>query len=332
MRNAMTPFSAGTQAVKSLLGLDPDAGAWVPLPPMQKDRTRCAAVGAGPFLYVLGGEMHRWKTTKVERIALANVERFDADSWTWDALPALPKARGNLGAVMVSGHIYAIGGFSSGCCVSAAERLSLNTRTCEVLPCMPTAREGMAVAALGERIFAVGGKVGSEYVGTMESFHLAQQVWETLAWAPAMIKGQCSAVVHDNYIYVCGGYAGDGKEKQWQAAGVKRYDPEAGMWDSLPGMAVPRRGFAMAAIDSELFTVGGYKELRVCNATETLQLGSTSSGWSPGPAFFLPIGHGAAASIRLPRWRARACQARHDPSEKVQCVWSEEVLRERKRV
>lgn len=306
-RNPMTPFSSGTKAVGTLAALDPDAGAWSILPSLPHERTRCAVIGNGSFLYVLGGEVHRFML-KLQRLPLAAVDRFDADNSAWDALTPLPHPRGNLAAVMVSGCIYAIGGFDGRQAVATTERLDLKTRSWDALPPMPTPREGMAVAALHNRIFAVGGRAAEGAlgkVGAVESLHLSEQVWETLAPAPALIVGQCSAVAYDKHIYVCGGYSGDGQEKNWQDAAFQRYNAKADTWDVLPGMAVPRRGFAMVALNDRLFTFGGYKEIRVCAVAEALELTCTQRGWASAKPMPHQMGHAAAAVIRLPRCHAR---------------------------
>merc|ERR1712037_462082 len=168
---------------------------------------------------------------------------------------------------------------------------------------MPTAREGMAALAVGRRLFVIGGCKGDDYSRAVESLHMEKLIWESLACAPAPIKGDCSAVVHGGRIFVFGGYPGDGSESDWTAEAVKRYRPETDSWEAMPGMAVPRRGFATAAIDDSLFAVGGYTDHRVCGDTESIELKPLRCGWSTTPALPYDVGYAAAATIKFPRCR-----------------------------
>merc|ERR1712014_43115 len=117
----------GTKAVSACKVLDADAGSWLSLPPLARARTRCAVVGKGSLLYVLGGETRHKQGRRQTRTPLADVDRFDADGWKWEMIASLPLARGNLAAVMDGGHVYTIGGFDGQQNVATMDRMHLKT-------------------------------------------------------------------------------------------------------------------------------------------------------------------------------------------------------------
>merc|ERR1712014_389613 len=81
----------GTKAVSACKVLDADAGSWLSLPPLARARTRCAVVGKGSLLYVLGGETRHKQGRRQTRTPLADVDRFDADGWKWEMIASLPR-------------------------------------------------------------------------------------------------------------------------------------------------------------------------------------------------------------------------------------------------
>jgi hypothetical protein len=171
-------------------------GSWVKLPSLNKPRAAGAAAVVGDRIVVVGGQADdrlvattevfdgkRWSTGKSiptprEHLATASdghfvyavggralspdknspaLERYEPASDRWQRLPDMPTARGGIGAAIVDGHLFALGGESPTGVFGEVESYSIASRKWSTAPSMRTPRHGIAVAAIGRSLYAIGG-------------------------------------------------------------------------------------------------------------------------------------------------------------------------------
>jgi N-acetylneuraminic acid mutarotase len=114
-------------------------------------REHLAAASDGHFLYAVGG-----RALSPDKNSPA-LERYDPANNSWQRLPHMPTARGGLGAAIVDGHLFAVGGESPTGVFDEVESYDLASRKWSTAPSMRTPRHGIAVAAIGRSLYALGG-------------------------------------------------------------------------------------------------------------------------------------------------------------------------------
>ena len=134
----------------------------------------------------------------------SSVKAADTQS-SWTAMEPMPTARGDFGAAVVNGKIYAIGGLNgNNLPVSAVEEFDPQTDGWTSKMPMPTPRSDFAIAVYLNKIYVIGGTVGTGFVGNNEVFDPISNSWETKASMP-MPRADLSANVVNDTIYLIGG-------------------------------------------------------------------------------------------------------------------------------
>src|SRR6185295_3635661 len=87
----------------------------------------------------------------------AALERYDPAANSWQKLPDMPTARGGLGAAIVAGHLFALGGETPTRALGAVESYDIARKDWSKAPSMRTPRHGIGVAAIGRSLYALGG-------------------------------------------------------------------------------------------------------------------------------------------------------------------------------
>ncbi|WAC92120.1 serine/threonine-protein kinase [Mycobacterium sp. Aquia_213] len=228
-----------------------DGNAWTLGAPLPTPRQLLAAASDGRLVYAVGG---------TNGADLAAVEAYDPAAKTWIALPALPKARSDLGATVADGRLVALGGVSSGQVLQSVSTFDLMTKTWSGLPDMATARHGLAVAAVQRSVYAVG---GSTAIGDQQAITSAETLklparktqpappWRSLPDAPTARLMMASAVLN-NKVWILGGLR-NGVALQT----VESYEPRTGIWEPGPALPIPLHHAAAAAYRGEVVVLGG---------------------------------------------------------------------------
>ena len=119
---------------------------------------------------------------------------------------------------------------------------------------MPAARCWFCAVANGRYIFVIGGRdankrtTNSVYRLSLETFK-----WTTLA-PMGTARAACAGVLLGAYLYIFGGYNGDGA-----LVSVERYSIVGNTWEDLPDMAAARCGHcAVSALGDVIYILGGY--------------------------------------------------------------------------
>ena len=131
---------------------------------------------------------------------------------------------------------------------------------------MPTPRAGVGVAAITGLIYAVGGSnhdLSLFSSSIVERYDPATDQWTQVANLPVE-RDFIAAVALNGKLYAFGGLINEGNQFNNFAPAsnaVFRYDPEGDQWVQRAGMSVARYCPAVAALDGQIYVVGG-RELR----------------------------------------------------------------------
>ncbi|GIW42706.1 MAG: hypothetical protein KatS3mg076_3283 [Candidatus Binatia bacterium] len=181
----------------------PGAAGWEELPPLPVPQGAQAVAVAGGRIHSIGGTAEVLSST-VHQI-------YDPTGGTWSTGAPLPRGRNHLGAAVLDGKIYVVGGrFDGGGLLNSNEldRYDPETDTWEVLAPMPTARSGIAVASVEGKLVVLGGEVDPEsprgVFGEVELYDPETGRWTSLDPMPVPRHGIGAASV-GGLVYVPGG-------------------------------------------------------------------------------------------------------------------------------
>jgi len=200
---------------------DPVQDEWKALPPMPTARGSANAVLYNDRIYVIGGAgMH--PGVKPETLyagdphrSLSTVESFDLNTHTWSTHSPMPTARNHMGAGLIDGKIYTIGGRIGSVFILTAS----NTDIVEVYDPktdswggtktrMPTPRSGGAWGVYKGKIYYAGGEYqDSRLVGTFRAFEAyepATNTWTILPYMPLPRHGVGGAFIGNKFHLVSG--------------------------------------------------------------------------------------------------------------------------------
>jgi hypothetical protein len=150
--------------------LDLTTGIWTPLPkkPSSAVRIKCAAVGIGETVYVIGGQNRLSKD-------LASMEAFNIRTKQWTELPDMLEPRSGHAAVAVGQRIIVVGGVG----MNTGEMYDIATSQWSPLPRMRVPRWGAALAAPGgNKVIITGGSRGPN------NFEISAEVEQLMLFPP----------------------------------------------------------------------------------------------------------------------------------------------------
>jgi non-specific serine/threonine protein kinase len=121
-------------------------------------REHLAAASDGTYLYAVGGRaLSADKNT-------AALERYDPRTNRWEQLPAMPTARGSLGAALVDNRLVVAGGEQPVGVYDTVEAFDVTTKTWTALPPLRVPRHGLGVAAVGTTVYALNGAARPSHI------------------------------------------------------------------------------------------------------------------------------------------------------------------------
>ena len=182
----------------------------------------------------------------------------------------MPTLRQGLGAAVVNGKIYAIGGSNkSGARLGTVEEYSpsSNTWNTNKTP-MPTPRHAPAVVkGCDDRIYVFGGTPSGSVapLDVVEAYNPtaddpsvpSNDPWESLAPMPTPRSNLAAALGPNCKIYVIGGFNHNIVDGNFDV--VEVYDPGTNTWENGPSMSTAR-GYLAATRDDcsgKLYAIGG---------------------------------------------------------------------------
>lgn len=151
--------------------------------------------------------------------------------------------------------------------------------------------QGLAMVSDGKKLYRIGGFTAKNKEGEDKNLHsqagVAAYDPATGKWTdlPALPEPRSSfdAVVADNAIYVVGGWAMTGEETDWHETAYKLDLGEQPMkWEALPEPGFQRRALSVAALDGNVYAIGGMQ--RVGGPSTRVDVFDTETQkWSRGP-------------------------------------------------
>ncbi len=214
--------------------LEPVMEVWSSGPPMTAPRSDFGTVFDGArSIYCVGG--------MVRNQDVATVDVLDICNNSWRKGPSLQAPRSFLGAAIVNGVIYAVGGAIGRKRLSWVERLDTNDSYPEwkEVAGLKIARSRPGVTQLNGRVYAVGGYNGSDYLNSIECYCPDTNQW-ALIEGMANPRNSPAVACFRGRLIVAGGY--DGKN---MLDSVESYDPEQDRWSNMTSLSAPRCDFTM---------------------------------------------------------------------------------------
>jgi len=147
-----------------------------------------------------------------------DVHEFDFVKRNWRALKTSgfpPKVRTSHSAVVLDNKMYVFGGFSGEEYLNDLHEFDFETETwTDITPLcrgnIPSPRSRFCAAVHGEQMYILGGWNKVVYFNDFYSYNFATRVWTQIENAnfPIPTISQYSLSVHENFMYIFGGYCG----------------------------------------------------------------------------------------------------------------------------
>jgi hypothetical protein len=162
----------------------------------------------------------------------------------------MQKARNSLGAAVVNGKIYAIGGNAENGKVGTNEEYDPRTDTWRYKKSMPTARADFATAVYDNKIYCIDGSIGITHehgqtlTGANEVYDPATDTWETKVPSPTPRENVQAEVVNGK-IYVTGGIP--------NGTLTEVYDPVDDTWTTKAPMPIGGSAASAFVFDNKIY-------------------------------------------------------------------------------
>ncbi|XP_054269165.1 ring canal kelch homolog isoform X2 [Macrosteles quadrilineatus] len=223
-------------------------------------------VGLPKVLLVVGGQAPK---------AIRSVECYDFSTETWSSVAEMPGRRCRAGLVVLSGRVYAVGGFNGSLRVRTVDVYDAVLDQWTVSAGMEARRSTLGVAVLNNMIYAVGGFDGSTGLNSAEVYDPRTQEWRMIA-SMSTRRSSVGVGVVNNLLYAVGGY--DGASRQCLSS-VECYNPDSDNWTSVAEMSARRSGAGVGVLDGILYAVGGHDGPLVRKSVEAFN--PETNTWTP---------------------------------------------------
>ncbi len=160
-------------------------------------------------LYLVGGWDGQAMRDELWALTVGSgAETQEADAQEWRLLDRMETARSFLGAVVVNGAIFVVGGFDGQRELARADAYSLADARWQALPPMAEPRSGLALVYDGVALVALGGG-WLDTVNTHERYDPLVEVWSNFPSPLAGSWRHLGAASQDGRLYLLGGWSGD---------------------------------------------------------------------------------------------------------------------------
>lgn len=207
-------------------------------------------------------------------LSLTTVGAWAQGSWTMDG-PLLPTPRSEIGAAVVDGQLYVLGG-GIGAGQTANEVLDLASGVWRNGTPMPIGLNHHGVATLNGRVYVFGGSdQNGRPTNTALEYDPPTNFWRALKELPTP-RSSPGVVALNGVLHVVGGIGARNTPI------VEMYDPATESWSTGPALGVARDHFVLAEYGGRLFAIGGRigNFSRNVDTVEILEPGATA--WTFG--------------------------------------------------
>ncbi|KAL9917527.1 kelch-like protein 7 isoform 1-T2 [Glossina fuscipes fuscipes] len=239
---------------------------------MKQRRCQAGVTSWHNLLYVVGG--------KDQNNSLKTAECYNPLTNAWTNIPSMAAKHCNFGICSMYGLIYACGGHD-GCSihnyVECYDTLTSKWISC---PAMKCSLDNTHASALDNCIYCMG-TIGG--LTNFERFDLREGIWCKM---PSLLnyRKYSDMVSYGNCLFCMGGLSLDNRA---QNTG-ERFDVRSNKWEHISSMPSARYGHSMVEIDSNIYVIGGDRNLTVeyynIGLNEWVQLESASIKHSFGGA------------------------------------------------
>jgi hypothetical protein len=215
-------------------------GSWRLSAELDTAASESASAALDGYAYSAGGFGH-----------LERLQRFEAQSETWQGLPDMPGERHHAMAASDGRYLYIAGGYTSRFSDVTGNnfwRFDPQSEQWDILANLPRARAAGAAVYLAGRIWILGG-VG--FGGELQSYDVETGNWELFAGDPRGVADHTQAVAFENEIWWLAG-RGD-----HTASTVLIWNPVSREWRAGPSLQFPRSGFAARVVQEQIMVTGG---------------------------------------------------------------------------
>jgi N-acetylneuraminic acid mutarotase len=240
---------------------DPATNTWVKKAPMPTPRNSFAIAVYENKIYVIGGETNLPRGNGDTGISSIN-QAYDPATDTWETKASMPTPRSQLGASVVDGKIYLMGGVQidqnyPDYYSTMNEVYDPKTDTWTTKPSLPKEVTSPVSIAIGTKIYLMGGRT---FVNDISDFNQVydtkKETWTSAKPLPTKIDAAAGASLTstDHKIYVFGGFT----DQYSNACNLTQiYDPQKDVWTYGSQMLTPHALFGVVAIGNELYAIGG---------------------------------------------------------------------------
>jgi N-acetylneuraminic acid mutarotase len=173
---------------------------------------------------------------------------------SWVSMAQMPTARAQIGAAVVDGKIYVIGGVSG-----ANEVYDPAAGTWETKTPMPHPRTSFGIAVCDGKIYVIGGYANTttggvpDMSGLVEAYDPAADSWETRA-SMLTPRGQLTASAVNGKIYTMGGF----QDNRGTTSFLNEvYDPASDTWKTQQPLPNAAYGHSAVALGSKIYVIWG---------------------------------------------------------------------------
>jgi len=195
-----------------------------------------------------------WTIVAALALALCAV-RVEAAAGQWLPRASLATARQEVGAALLGGRVYVVGGLAGPplAGLASVEVYDPVLDTWSAAAALPAPRDHMGVAALADELWVVGGFAG-DFAARSETFVYDPVADEWRAGPPLPApRGGLWLVEHGGKLYVFGGV--DAADQPQRTVFV--YDPSAGSWSTGADMPTAREHLNAVAVGDFIHVIGG---------------------------------------------------------------------------
>jgi hypothetical protein len=157
---------------------------------------------------------------------------YDPVTESWSEGAAMPQNRDHLGAVLVDGKIWAIGGRAGGLNHASVDIYDPERDTWRVAPTLPEPTSGAAEAIVDGVIYVSGGE---DPAGAIVDRHWrldtaagAGAAWEVLPPPPLAVHGVPGVAIDGRFLVIAGSTRPGGQSNTGWTGAVQAYVPGAG--------------------------------------------------------------------------------------------------------
>jgi len=242
------------------LRYDPETNNWTQLTPLPTRNPGCVIAVCQNKIYVLGGSPD------------VPTQVYNPATGTWENRTSFHETRGIVHANVVDGKIYVMGGQYLGFIgmlypVSSNYVYDPETDTWSEMAPLPVGVGGYASAVVDDKIYIISGGYGAvpdwEPTNLVQIFDPATNQWTNGTSIPTPVYNAKACAITEpsgsKRIHVIGGQLNyywydipfDGVDLH------QVYDPETDTWTNATALPTPRTGLGLAAINDEIYVIGG---------------------------------------------------------------------------